>query len=99
MHPAVQEARAKCIACPGRVDKLLDRRRFLHVLFSRTHDDRPFFGAGHDEQVVMVANGFQGVVEVVGTHQRIDLVFVRDDDVNTIADRFHERFPVAFDAK
>ena len=67
--------------------------------FAGPNDDRALVGAGHDEQVIVVANRFQGVVEVIGPHQYVDLVFIRNDDVNAIADRLRERFPVALDAK
>ena len=47
----------------------------------------------------MVADGFQGVIEIGRPHQCVDLVLVGNDDLHAFADRFRERRFVPLDAK
>ena len=99
MHPAVQEAGAVRVTGARSVDHLLDRGCFLHMLLASMHDDRALAGARHDEEIVVLADGFQRGFEIVGPHQCIDLVLVGNDDLHAFSDGLREGLPVPFDTE
>ena len=99
VDPAIQKPGRVGVAGAGRVDNSVDRRCCLYDLFVAVHDHRTLFRARYREQVVVVSERLECVVKDSGLHQRIHLVVVSHDDVDTVANGMLERFAVSLNTK